>query len=100
MTAAARKIAAVPNAPSPLEVLIARAQARALLWQAGEFARAQARAILWAASEFDLHDAIDDGLHHAIDVLWRAAERDGLVRDLGADRVQQLLADKIGRAHV
>jgi hypothetical protein len=58
------------NRPSPLAVLIARAEARAILWQ---------------ACTFDLHTAID--------VLWHAAERDGLVAALGADRVQQLLGD-------
>ena len=77
MTAAARKIdkggdtTFKPAArPSPLAVFTARAEARAKLWQ---------------ACEFDLHDAVD--------VLWHAAERDGLVRELGADRVQQFLAD-------
>jgi hypothetical protein len=54
----------------PLAVFVARAEARALLWQAGEF---------------DLHAAVDE--------LWAAAVRDGLVAKLGADKVQQLLAD-------
>src|SRR5262245_49898215 len=48
-------------------------------------ARAEARAMLWAAGEIDLHDAVDE--------LWAAAVRDGLVAKLGADKVQQLLAD-------
>jgi hypothetical protein len=48
-------------------------------------ARAEARAMLWAAGELDLHTAVDE--------LWAAAVRDGLVGKLGADRVQQLLAD-------
>jgi hypothetical protein len=56
--------------PSALDVFIARAEARALLWQAGEF---------------DLHDAVD--------VLWHAAERDGLVTLLGQDAVQRLMAE-------
>jgi hypothetical protein len=48
-------------------------------------ARAEARAMLWAAGELDLHDAVDE--------LWAAAVRDGLVDQLGADAVQRLLAD-------
>ncbi len=56
MSAAARKRAEPAARPSPLEVFIARAEARALLWQAGEF---------------DLHEAVDE--------LQAAAERDGLV---------------------
>lgn len=70
MTALVRKIATKSSAPSPLEIFLARTEARALLWQ---------------ANEFDLHEAVD--------VLWHAAEHDGLVAELGADRVQQLLAD-------
>lgn len=71
MTAAARKLNgdAAPRL-SPLAVFVARAEARAILWQ---------------ACEFDLHDAVD--------VLWHAAERDGLVDELGTDRLQQLLAN-------
>src|SRR5262245_24937136 len=48
-------------------------------------ARAEARAILWASGQMDLHTAVDE--------LWRDAERDGLVDKLGADKLQQLLAD-------
>jgi hypothetical protein len=76
MTAAARKAnGAAPSpgkytCPSPLAVFVARAEARALLWK---------------CCEFSLHDAVD--------VLWHAAERDGLVDDFGADRLQQFLAD-------
>jgi hypothetical protein len=55
--------------PSPLEVFELRAWARAKLWQAGEF---------------DLHEAVDE--------LQRAAERDGLVDELGQDRVQEIIA--------
>ena len=67
MTAAARKGAA---RPSPLAVFVARAEARAMLWAAGEF-----------------------DLHEAVDVLQAAAERDGLIATLGQDRVQQILRD-------
>jgi hypothetical protein len=41
--------------------------------------------LLWAAGELDLHDAVD--------ALWSAAVRDGLVRELGPDEVRRLLAD-------
>jgi hypothetical protein len=47
-------------------------------------ARAEARALLWQANEFDLHEAVD--------VLQRDAERTGLVDAIGQDRVQALLA--------
>jgi len=47
-------------------------------------ARAEARAMLWAAYEFDLHEAVD--------VLQRDAERDGLVDELGQDAVQAILS--------
>ena len=74
MTAAARKIepesAKPATRPSPLAVFTARCEARALLWQ---------------ACEFDLHDAVD--------ALQAAAVRDGLVADLGQDRVQLILRD-------
>jgi hypothetical protein len=55
--------------PSPLAVFRARAEARALLWQ---------------ASEFDLHEAIDK--------LQADAVRDGLVEQLGQDEVQAIMA--------
>jgi hypothetical protein len=48
-------------------------------------ARAEARAILWAACEIDLYEAVD--------VLQADAVRDGLVDQLGQDRVQQIIAD-------
>ncbi len=54
----------------PLEVFTARAEARALLWQAGEF---------------DLHEAVDK--------LQQDAERDGLVAAIGQDEVQRIMAD-------
>ena len=47
--------------------------------------RAEARALLWHTGEISLHDAVDE--------LWTAAVRDGLVAKLGPDKVQQLLAD-------
>jgi hypothetical protein len=46
--------------------------------------RCWARAYLWAACEFDLNEAVD--------VLQADAERDGLVNELGQDRVQQILS--------
>jgi hypothetical protein len=69
MTAATAR--AYPAArPSALEVFIVRAEARALLWQAGEF---------------DLHQAVDE--------LQAAAERDKLVREIGQDEVPRLMAE-------
>ena len=69
MTAATAR--AYPAArPSALEVFIARAEARALLWQAGVF---------------DLHQAVDE--------LQTVAERDGLVTLLGQDAVQQIISE-------
>jgi hypothetical protein len=56
--------------PSQLDIFTARVEARALLWQAGEFA--------------DLPTAVDE--------LQAAAERDGLVSELGQDEVQRILA--------
>jgi hypothetical protein len=47
-------------------------------------ARAEARAILFEASEFDLHEAVD--------VLQHDAERDGLVDRIGQDALQEILA--------
>jgi hypothetical protein len=65
--AAARKHTAQPSA---FEVFIARAEAKAMLWQAGEF---------------DLHQAVDE--------LQAAAERDGLVTVLGQDQVQAIISE-------
>ena len=59
--------------PSPLAVFIARAEARALLWQTGEF---------------DLHQAADE--------LQATAERDGLVTLLGQDAVQEIISKALG----
>jgi hypothetical protein len=47
--------------------------------------RAEARALLWAAGEFDLHEAVDK--------LQADAVRDGLVDRIGQDAVQRILAD-------
>jgi hypothetical protein len=59
--------------PSPLAVFIARSEARALLWQAGEF---------------DLHQAVDEP--------QATAERDGLVTLLGQDAVQEIISKAFG----
>lgn len=53
-----------------LDCFIARTDARALLWHAGVF-----------------------GLAEAVDVLQRDAERDGLVKRIGQDAVQEIIAD-------
>jgi hypothetical protein len=66
-TAAARADAAAKA--STLAVFIARAEARAFLWQAGELE-----------------------LHQAVDELQAAAERDGLVAEIGQDGVQAIVA--------
>jgi hypothetical protein len=54
---------------SKLQVFLARAEARALLWQIGEY---------------ELHDAVDE--------LQLAAEKSGLVADLGQDAVQTIIS--------
>ena len=46
-------------------------------------ARVEARAMLWAAGEMTLHDAIDE--------LWADAVCNGLVAQLGVDKAQELL---------
>ena len=71
MTAAARKLAQPAASTSALDVFIARAETRALLWQAGEF---------------DLHQAVDE----------LQAARDGLVAEIGLDEVQAILAKAFG----
>jgi hypothetical protein len=58
----------------PIEVFRALAEARALLWRVGEFS-----------------------LPDAVDVLEDSAVRSGLVDEIGADRVQQILADAFAR---
>jgi hypothetical protein len=52
-------------------------------------ARAEARAILWQACEFDLHMAVD--------VLQADAEASGLVDAIGQDRLQSILCDAFQR---
>ena len=61
----------------PLLVFVARAEARALLWQAGELT---------------LHDATDE--------LQAVTERDGLIEQIGQDAVQQILAHIFGWVRV
>lgn len=48
-------------------------------------ARCEARAMLWHDGEYELQ--------HAVDVLQHDAERDGLVKLIGQDAVQQIMAD-------
>jgi len=67
--AAAHALCAAARSPSPLCVLIARAEARALLYAAGEF---------------DLPDAVDP--------LQAFAVESGLVDEIGQDAVQAILA--------
>jgi len=47
-------------------------------------ARAEARAMLVNAGEMTLHDAVDE--------LWADAERDGLVAWIGTDALQAILS--------
>jgi hypothetical protein len=56
--------------PSPRDVLELRAWARAYLYSIGEFS-----------------------LHEAVDILQRDAQRDGVVRLIGQNAVQQIIAD-------
>jgi hypothetical protein len=58
------------TAPAPRDVLELRAWARAYLYSIGELT-----------------------LHEAVDILQRDAQRSGLVRLIGQDAVQQILAD-------
>lgn len=54
--------------------------------------RAWARAYLWAACMF--------GLHEAVDVLHADAAQGGLVDQIGADRVQKIIAQEFkGACH-
>jgi hypothetical protein len=52
-------------------------------------ARCEARAQLVAAGLYSLQESVD--------TLWAAAERDGLVDELGADAVQWILSEAFGR---
>jgi hypothetical protein len=47
--------------------------------------RAEARAYLWSVGEYELQEAVD--------VLQEDAKRDGLIRRIGQDGVQKILAD-------
>jgi hypothetical protein len=51
-------------------------------------ARAQARALLYILGEFSLHQAVDP--------LQEAAVKSGLVRELGQDAVQAIMARAFG----
>jgi hypothetical protein len=51
-------------------------------------ARAEARAVLWQAGEFELQEAVD--------VLQAAAEASGLVDEQGQDAVQAIIAKAFG----
>jgi hypothetical protein len=72
MTAAARIAKPAPR-PSARQFFTARAEARALLWRAGEF---------------DLREAVDE--------LQHAAECDGLVDRIGQDAVQEIISKAFG----
>jgi hypothetical protein len=52
-------------------------------------ARAEARALLWQANFMDLHEAVDK--------LQADAERDGLVAAIGQDRLQQILSAEFAK---
>jgi hypothetical protein len=51
--------------------------------------RAEAKCLLIANQYVDLQTAVDE--------LWAAAERDGLVDEFGADEIQRLLSETFGR---
>ena len=53
-------------------------------------ARAEARAVLFSAGELDLHEAVDP--------LQAAAIASGLVDAIGQDAVQAIMAEAFGRA--
>jgi hypothetical protein len=74
MTIAARNIDHQTTKPSPIVVFRERAEAKCLLIQNGY-----------------------QDLQSAVDELWAAAERDGLVKTFGADEVQRVLAESFGR---
>jgi hypothetical protein len=75
------------NAPTPL-VQFETPEDRRVDALLAFVARIEARAILWQAGEFDLQEAVD--------VLQAAAERDGLVDRVGQDAVQHILAHVFG----
>lgn len=77
MNAAAAKVVAIGERRiDVLDCFVARADARALLWRAGEYS-----------------------LPEAVDVLQRDAERDGLIKRIGQDAVQAILADAFRPFH-
>jgi hypothetical protein len=51
--------------------------------------RAEAKAMLIANGYLDLQDAVDE--------LWSAAERTGLVKKFGVDEVQSILSETFAR---
>jgi hypothetical protein len=80
MTAAARKrvrgdnVTPKPAArPSTREIFVARSEARALLWQAGEL-----------------------DLHEAVDALQGSAVASGLIAEIGQDAVQEIISKTFG----
>jgi hypothetical protein len=73
------------NAPARLRLALSPPAEKIVDPVTALVARAEARALLWEAGELTLHDAVDE--------LWASAVRDGLVAKLGADAVQGLLAD-------
>jgi hypothetical protein len=73
------------NAPAPLEQFDVEWHVDPLLCFV---ARAEARALLWQAAEIDLHEAVDE--------LQAAAERDGVVAQIGQDAAQQIMAHAFG----
>jgi hypothetical protein len=52
-------------------------------------ARAEARALMWQAGEYDLHEAVDAPQADAI--------RSGLVRRIGQDAVQAIMAQAFAK---
>src|SRR5258706_13258381 len=77
MTAAAAIDNRESAKPAPIDVFRARAEAKVLLIQNGY-----------------------QELQSAVDELWAAAERAGLVDELGADAVQWVLSERFGRWEV
>jgi hypothetical protein len=69
MTAAALRVITTDASPSAVDVFIARAEARALLWKVG---------------------ALE--LTEAVDILQYAAVPTGVVTELGQDEVQSIMA--------
>ena len=74
MISTARKIDHNQTAPAAIDLLRERAEAKCLLIANGY-----------------------QDLQSAVDELWAAAERDGLVKTFGADEVQWILSEAFGR---